>query len=95
MRMPFGKHRGTPVDELPENYLTWVWENVRLREPLRSAVEDALFLSCPPAPMPDQDVVKSIYRELAMKWHPDRGGTTSAMQAVNEFYERLTMRREF
>lgn len=31
----------------------------------------------------------STFRRLSKKWHPDKGGTTEAMQALNEFYEEL------
>ena len=33
--------------------------------------------------------IKSIFRELARKYHPDQGGNTAAMQALNEFTERM------
>ncbi|WP_431217083.1 hypothetical protein ACQ86N_22565 [Puia sp. P3] len=32
------------------------------------------------------DEVKSTYRDLAMKNHPDRGGNTETMQAINREY---------
>ncbi len=36
--------------------------------------------------------VKSLYRELAMKHHPDRGGDTATMQEVNRFYHEALKR---
>lgn len=89
-RMPFGKFKGWPVDEIPEDYLNWLVENVDLREPLASAVYEALDQQnwCQMAPAPDN--VKSIYRRLSLKWHPDKGGSTEAQQALNEFYQALT-----
>lgn len=36
-----------------------------------------------------QGDLKSAFRKLSLKWHPDRGGTTEAQQALNEFYEEL------
>ena len=30
--------------------------------------------------------LKKLYHELAMKWHPDRGGDTATMQAINAQY---------
>lgn len=36
-----------------------------------------------------QGDAKRVFRELAFKWHPDRGGTKEAMQAVNEFFSML------
>jgi hypothetical protein len=88
MRMPFGKHKGCPVHSLPEDYLSWLWENVELREPLRSAVWEALE-GREPEFLPHPQTVKSVYRRLAAKWHPDVGGSTEAMAALNEFYEEL------
>jgi hypothetical protein len=91
MKMPFGKFKGCPVHSLPEDYLSWLWENIELREPLRSAVADALE-GQEPHFLPEPSTVKGIYRRLAMKWHPDHGGSTEAMQAINEFYELLAER---
>jgi len=91
MLMPFGKYRGREVADLPKLYLDWLYRNVALREPLQSEVTLALFGASyfSEMPMVDLGKVKRIYRELALKWHPDRGGSVQAMQAVNEFYERL------
>jgi uncharacterized protein (DUF3820 family) len=86
--MPFGKYRGQDIQDVPGDYLVWLWENVELREPLRSEVYLCLFEGLD-AVVPS-DKLKTTYRELAKKWHPDMGGTTEAMQAVNEFYERMT-----
>lgn len=89
MRMPFGKYRGLLVNELPYGYLNWLIENIDLREPLRSAVFWSLNQrkaesgsEC----LPGEATLKGVYRRLAQKWHPDHGGSTEAMQALNEFY---------
>jgi curved DNA-binding protein CbpA len=37
----------------------------------------------------DEGKIRRVYRELALIYHPDRGGSNEAMQAINEFYERL------
>jgi hypothetical protein len=95
MLMPFGKYKGEPIEDIPDNYLQWLITEVSLREPLRSAVcleiaarrdrycKDNAVVTI------DCARVKAIYRNMAMKWHPDVGGTIEAMQAVNEFYEEL------
>jgi preprotein translocase subunit Sec63 len=91
MKMPFGKYKGEWVEDLPESYLLWLIENVSLREPLRAAVWEALEGQGPePDFLPQPQTVKSIYRRLSLKYHPDRGGSTEAQQALNEFYEALT-----
>ena len=33
--------------------------------------------------------LKPVYRRMASKYHPDRGGSTEAMVAVNEFWEEI------
>jgi predicted transcriptional regulator len=33
--------------------------------------------------------VRSCYREMSLRFHPDRGGTVEQMQTVNAFHERL------
>ena len=41
-------------------------------------------------PVPDNaEDLKSIYRKLAMEYHPDRGGTKEAMQEINAEYTML------
>ena len=40
--MPFGKYKGEFVCELPDEYLTWLYENLELKGGLLDAVEAAL-----------------------------------------------------
>ena len=35
--MPFGKHKGTPMIEVPAQYLHWCWNNER--DPLKNKVK--------------------------------------------------------
>lgn len=90
--MPFGKYKGCEVSNLPKPYLDWLYHNVELRGLLEVEVARALlgpsYYDDTPQVI-ETGKVKKIYRELALKWHPDRGGSVSAMQAVNEFYELL------
>ena len=97
MLMPFGKHKGRQLDELPDSYLIWLAENVELREPLLSGVsmefkERGLTMAQRPTTGTlDQDKIKTVYRELSLMFHPDRiGGHGEAQRALNLFYERLT-----
>jgi hypothetical protein len=88
MLMPFGKHKGQRVETLPRDYLIWLQKNVALREPLRSEIASLLTPHTEPA---SPTIVQNIYHQLARKYHPDMGGNTEAMQAVNEFKELLTV----
>lgn len=80
--------------DIPSDYLDWLWNNAELYGELRSAVAHAMMFGS--ASIDDvvsdvgEDRIKSVYRSMARKWHPDHGGTHEAMTAVNEFYELLT-----
>ncbi len=102
MEMPFGKYRGCYIGDIETGYLQWLWHNAELYGELRDAVYRELknrearaefFESCGASGASgagiDARQVQRIFRTLAFKWHPDRGGSTSAQQALNEFYERL------
>ena len=39
MTMPFGRHKGVAIEDLPDSYLTWLLEEVALRGRLKTAVE--------------------------------------------------------
>lgn len=43
---------------------------------------------------PDQDKIKRAYRSMALKKHPDRGGSTEAMKTVNEVYRVLSKHKD-
>ena len=47
MNIPFGKHIGTPVEELPKNYLHWLVANVKLKGALKTEIYDILNLIPP------------------------------------------------
>jgi uncharacterized protein (DUF3820 family) len=88
--MPFGKFKGWPLEEIELQYLEWLQDHVPLRGHLRVAVSQEIAARTDlEIVSPSKDRVKEVYRVMAMKWHPDRGGTKEAMQAVNEFYEQL------
>ena len=100
MLMPSGKHRGRELEELPDTYLLWLAENVELREPLLSGVwsefkQQGIEIGERPTTAGglNPDKVKAVYRELSLEFHPDRGGNTEAMKAINLFYEKLTGRK--
>lgn len=90
MKMPFGKFKNMEINEIPENYLNWLYENVNLRPGLKEAVEGRLYgWTTSQVFFSSREELKSVYRRMALKWHPDRGGSNEAMQAINEFYNEL------
>ena len=90
--MPFGKFRGEQLDRIPRQYLEWLKDHIPLRDPLKTEVyRQTLSLA-----VQDDGIsvlqVQSVYHQLARKYHPDLGGNTIAMQAVNEFRDKLVQR---
>jgi hypothetical protein len=93
MIMPFGKYKGKEVRDIPVDYLRWAHEKCDLYGRIKDEIE--ALVAFRPAAMDahhfgiDLDKARSIYRELSFQYHPDRGGSTSAMQALNTFYNAL------
>jgi Putative quorum-sensing-regulated virulence factor len=110
-RMPWGKHAGTDLEDVPLSYLVWVLEacdNVRpaLRREIQTVVGARLGLTresaaganghgggagrwappprqSPPAADVVEELVVTGRRALALKHHPDHGGSPTRMQALN------------
>jgi hypothetical protein len=87
--MPFGRHKGERLEDLDDDYLRWLAGLDDLREPLKSAVkaewESRIFASDEPAVSYGlaDELISAGVRSLAKKYHPDLGGDTERMQAVN------------
>ena len=92
--MPFGKYRDQPIQEIPTKYLRWLL-SIDLWPDLRYAVDQELELRREgfergPKQAPASKVdVAGWYRQLSMRFHPDRGGSKQAMQAINAAKELL------
>lgn len=102
MRMPWGKHRGQRLCDVPLGYLAWLLEEGRQLEPalrraLRAELADRLGLEPPPPPSRPMlqpptaaiaraaaDIVAAGYRAVALRAHPDQGGTHDAMIAATQ-----------
>lgn len=98
MQMPFGKHKGKDLREVPDDYLLWVLDKCDAASPtLKSAIRQRLGVGEPsPASAPPpgsgvaiEAVVRAWVRQMTLKYHPDRGGSHEAMIAVNDGAELL------
>jgi Putative quorum-sensing-regulated virulence factor len=101
--MPFGKHAGVPLTELPDHYLAWLLTPaIELREPLKGLIteeatrrdrvrdaERAAALVTDDVIEAANEIIKQGVRALMRTRHPDAGGSTDAMQAVNNAAELL------
>ena len=101
-RMPFGKYKGIDISKLPSNYLLYALEAFDLPDELAMELTTTLhdrLISMPNCGMYFENIVfrvgieehkiKSVYKALTLKYHPDRGGSHEAMQAINEFRDLL------
>jgi hypothetical protein len=84
---------GLPLTEVPRSYLYWLLRECDLSEWLEAAVRAALHDSDdrppPPQVAPPDGVLSRWYSVLVRRWHPDRGGSVEAMQAINDARDLL------
>lgn len=101
-RMPCGKFRGQPVAAVPASYLSWCLETWQfghqqwLRHAIAERLADVYGRSAPPpavargvSPESVMETVKAWRRDMALRYHPDRGGSDAACAAINDGYDRL------
>jgi hypothetical protein len=104
--MPFGKHKGALISNVPLSYLVWVIESCNpdqwLRVEILNSVADRLKLpkrrKQQKTPSCDRcDILLEewgwVYSKLARVVHPDRFGDTSAMQILNDANDMFMSRR--
>jgi hypothetical protein len=103
--MPFGKHQGWDLTEVPTNYLLWLtrkqpplygWLAAAVAEELRARRGDRQSRSWPTPSVsscPDRELAAEIitagHHVLTRKWHPDVGGSGEVMTRVNVVSEWL------
>jgi len=86
--MPFGKFAGHDLEDLPTPYVVWLLTLDDLREPLASAVyaeaaRRGLHREAPArsfVPTLVAELIDSGFRTVALRAHPDRGGSNEAMR---------------
>lgn len=91
--MPFGKFKGVPVNELPHTYLAYALTTfdlpVELKNTLSFELLDRIGFDYSFNIVECERRYSAIRKKLAIRFHPDKGGSNEAMQAVNEFYNEL------
>jgi hypothetical protein len=103
--MPWGKHKGLDLCQVPAGYLAWALEECDLNPWLRQAIARELVNRLgleiapprPPPPPPPRsvppdcwpDLLRRWHREMALQFHPDRGGSHEACRALNAAHDRL------
>lgn len=60
--IPFGKYRGTPVGDLPRDYLRWLRDNCDLRPQMAAAVEAALSGESREPPQSREELQRAVDR---------------------------------
>lgn len=86
--MPFGKYKGEELINLPPNYLTYALIEFDLHQELKESMLKILLMHLGVEHLMFKDSnlkVDKVYKQLSLKYHPDRGGGTEAMQAINDF----------
>jgi hypothetical protein len=86
------------------DYLHWLINNVELKGGLKFAVckklnvdvdvldilrEEINSLKQQQVIDNSNDKITKVYREFAMKYHPDRGGDDAIMGIINDIFDRL------
>ncbi len=110
MRLRFGKYKGQMIANVPASYLHWLVRNAwNLTYAEKATLEAYLGVGqySPDSATAERagkvgddlladvkDAVSRCRRALAGKFHPDRGGSTEAMQWINDAMDTLTTELE-
>ena len=98
--MPWGKYKGEDISEIPDSYILWLnfsasySGNALLKDKVMEEVEIRFSNKLPKRVYSNENAItpgslKKIYHQICVEYHPDRGGNTVAMQAINSFYQKL------
>lgn len=88
IKFPFGKFKGVDIREIESTYLVYALENFSLPDELSSAILYEISARLGNVILNDaitKEHITFAYKKLALIYHPDKGGSDLAMQAINDF----------
>lgn len=83
-----GKYKDKAIEDIPTSYLVFVLENynnlnIHVKDYIEMEICNRLNIDI------SYNDPKKIYRELCLKYHPDKGGSHDAIIAIMDFYDKL------
>jgi len=92
-KFPWGKYKGHKISSIESTYIVYALESfdlpIELHEALINELQKRFSIGVDEYNEITPIRVGTIYRELSKQFHPDAGGSDSAMQAINRFREML------
>lgn len=87
---PFGKFKGVAIHAIESNYIVYALENFDLPDDLKNQLRNEIFIRFSiRTDKIDIWEINAVYKKLANIYHPDKGGSDLAMQAINQFKSEL------
>jgi hypothetical protein len=94
--MPFGKHRGKPLGEVPEAYLLWLLDTLKqdhvdLQDAIRKYLHGSIRPRRPPL-LDWEDLHHLVERwvwEMQRRFDPNAGGSVEALRFLEVAHRRL------
>ena len=82
MILKFGKYKGTPLTDVPEDYLEWLISTDELLQAAKAELQRRYDIEEASATWVEK-LIREGHRQMALKHHPDRGGNNEEMKQVN------------
>lgn len=89
---PYGTYTGAPgsPDTWKASFEYAAYSREKAFNILKTVIETPFAILDIPEGTLDKEVIKSAYRKLALKYHPDKGGDRSMFEKITAAYTILT-----